>query len=133
MTAVVVDASAIVEYLLRTPRGRSYEARMEDPAVELSVPALCDVEVAAALRRGLLSGRLSERRCGEALDDYLDLPLGRHPHVDVLMRVLQLRANMSAYDATYVALAEKLNASLLTADDALGRAVRDRVDVDVIG
>ena len=71
--------------------------------------------------------RLSARRAADALEDYLDLPVFRHGHQALLGRVLQLRSNFSAYDAAYVALAEQLNGDLLTADDALARAVRSQL------
>lgn len=88
------------------------------------MPALCDVEVTAGLRRALLRGALSEQRAILAVEDYLDLPLTRHGHQSLLGRILDLGANFSAYDATYVALAEQLGAGLLTADGALARAAR---------
>jgi len=66
---------------------------------------------------------LTEGRATEALKDYLDLPLTRHGHASLVRRMLDLRANFSAYDATYVALAEVIDAELLTSDDRLGRAV----------
>ncbi len=91
---------------------------------DLHTPALCDVEVAAALRRGLLAGQLTATRATDALEDYLDLPLVRHGHQTLLGRVLQLRSNFSAYDSAYVALAEQLKGELLTADDGLAKAVR---------
>lgn len=95
---------------------------IEASDAELHTPALCDVEVASALRRLLRSGSLDDARAAEAIDDYLALPLERHGHEALLSRVLELRENFSAYDATYVALAERLGASLLTADAALARA-----------
>lgn len=124
MTPVVTDASALVEYVLRTPRAAAVGATIEDEDISLHVPALCDVEVAAVMRRALLSRRLREDRAREAMVDYLELPLTRHGHVALMTRIQQLRANFSAYDATYVALAERLGAELLTADDALARATR---------
>lgn len=92
--------------------------------MDLHVPALCDVEVAAGLRRALGRGSISERRGVEAIEDYLDLPITRHGHQDLLGRILGLRGNFSAYDATYVALAELLPGALVTADEPLRRAVR---------
>jgi predicted nucleic acid-binding protein len=124
VNAVVVDAAAIVEYLLRSARGERVRALVEDPAADLHIPALCDVEVASALR-GLIRGReIDLDRAREAILDYGDLPLARHGHVPLLRRVLELRENFSAYDGTYVALAEGLTAELLTCDDALAKAVR---------
>jgi predicted nucleic acid-binding protein len=121
MRTVVADASAIVDYLLRTTV--TVDPVIEDRSTDLHLPALCDVEVCAALRRALLERRLTVERCTEALQDYLDLPATRHGHVRLLVRVLQLRANLTAYDASYVALAERLGGALLTTDDRLKRAV----------
>ena len=96
------------------------------------MPALCDVEVAAGLRRALLRRALSGERAEEAVRDYLDLPLSRHGHQGLVVRILELRANFSAYDATYVALAEHLGAELLTADERLARAVQAHTKIAVL-
>lgn len=132
MRRVVADASAFVEYLFRTPRAAAIGRVVEADDVELHVPALCDIELAAVVRRSLLATRVREHRAAEAILDYLDLPLTRHGHTALIARVVQLRSNFSAYDATYVALAEQLNAGLLTADDALGRAARSHTRVAVL-
>jgi predicted nucleic acid-binding protein len=132
LTPIVVDASALVEYLLRTSRATFVEDAVRGEDVDLHVPALCDVEVAAALRRALLNERLSLMRVADALTDLVDLPLTRHGHQRLLGRMLQLRENFSACDATYVALAEQLKGELLTADAALARAVRTHLDLPVL-
>lgn len=126
---MVADASALVEYLLSPVAVQAIAATIEAPETDLHVPALCDVEVAAALRRALLSRLLTAKRAEEALRDYLDLPLTRHGHEPILERAFDLRDNFSTYDATYAALAEALGASLLTADTGLARAVRDRLGI----
>lgn len=131
MTPIVADASALIEYLLRTPKAAAVGVTIEDVEVTLHVPALCDVEVAAGMRRAWLLRRLREDRLRDAILDYLDLPLTRHGHVALLARVLQLRSNFSAYDATYVALAEELDAPLLTADDGLAKAVRSHTRLTI--
>ena len=131
MTPVVADASALVEYLLRTSRGNAVGATLEDSDVTLHVPALCDVEIAAVIRRALSSRRLREDRAREMILDYVELPITRHCHVGLMTRILQLRANFSAYDATYVALAEQLDADLLTADDGLARAARSHTRLTI--
>jgi predicted nucleic acid-binding protein len=120
----VVDASALVEYLLRTQRAGPVESAVTSADADVHIPALCDVEIVSALRRALLARLLSEQRAREALTDYRGLPLTRHGHEPLLERVLALRHNFSAYDATYVALAEVLGADLVTADEGLARAVR---------
>lgn len=123
---VVVDASAMVEYLLRAGRAADVEAVVTSPEVDLHVPELCDVEVASALRRLLLRRSMNEERASEALEDYRELTLTRHGAGPVLDRVLELRHELSAYDATYLALAEALDAELITVDEGLARAARRR-------
>lgn len=105
------------------------EEALADPANDVHVPALCDVEVASVLRRLRLSGELSAHRCDEAVADYRHLPVTRHGHTTLLDRVLDLGANMSAYDAIYVALAERLGAHLLTTDGRLRSAVAAHTSV----
>jgi predicted nucleic acid-binding protein len=126
---VVVDASAVVEFLFQTERAAAIGATLQAAGVVLHAPALCDVEVTAALRRTLLASLASEDRVYDAVTDYLDLPITRHGHQALLPRILALRYNFSAYDATYVALAERLEAELLTADEALARAVESHTVV----
>lgn len=121
----MVDASALVEYLLRTRRSASIEGVLIAPDSDLHVPALCDVEVSSTLRRALLENRLSERRASQALRDYLDLPLSRHGHLVLMERILQFRKNFSAYDAAYVALAKSLKATFVTSDNPLARAISE--------
>jgi predicted nucleic acid-binding protein len=124
VTPVVVDASVIVEYLLGSHLGAAASKTIEDGDVDLHAPSLCDVEVVSALRGLVLSGKVPIARALEVLEDYTDLPLTRHSHVPLLERLLALRDNFSAYDATYVALAEALEAKLLTCDDPLARSVK---------
>jgi predicted nucleic acid-binding protein len=96
------------------------------------VPALCDIEVVAGLRRAILRGLLTDERAQTALAQYLRLPLARHGHSALLSSVLALRSNFGAYDACYVALAERLGAEFLTADSRLVRATREHTRVVVI-
>jgi len=128
-----VDASALVEFLLRTELGVQRDEVVSTADVDLHVPALCDVEVAAAVRRALARGLLTLERAIDAVDDYLDLPLTRHGHEALIGRVLEIRENFSAYDATYVVLAERLDGSLLTGDRRLSRAVRSHTKVSIAG
>ena len=96
------------------------------------MPSLCDVEVAAVLRRLSLAGSLTRERQDEAVLDYVDLPITRHGHVSLMTRVLGLRDNFSAYDATYVALTEQLDGALLTSDRRLVRAVTLHTSLEVL-
>jgi predicted nucleic acid-binding protein len=128
----VTDASALVEYLLRTEASVSLSETIEDSDHELHIPALCDVEIVAALRRALVSRVLGESRADQAIEDYLDLPLTRHGHQWLLARILALRDNFSAYDATYVALAERLDGRLLTGDFGFARAARTHTEIAIL-
>ncbi|MGH2740164.1 MAG: type II toxin-antitoxin system VapC family toxin [Actinomycetota bacterium] len=129
---IVADASALVEHVLRSERAEAISGAVENEGADLHIPALCDVEVASALRGALLGGKLTDERAGEALDDYLDLPLARHGHESLLPRILELRESFTAYDAVYVALAERLDAALLTADDGLAASARRQSQIEVL-
>lgn len=129
---IVLDASAIIELLLGTARGRAVAARIEDPAVGLHVPHLLDLEVAQVLRRYLRDGELEAAAAAEALADLRSLDLERHSHEPLLDRIWALRANMTAYDAAYLALAEALDATLLTCDARLARSPGARRRVEVV-
>ncbi|HEX9124336.1 MAG TPA: type II toxin-antitoxin system VapC family toxin [Actinomycetota bacterium] len=132
MRVVVADASALLEYLLVTEAASAVGSILRLGDADLHAPALCDVEVVAGLRRAVLRGSLSDRRAAEAVEDYLDLPLTRHGHQGLLGRILELRANFSAYDATYVALAETMQAELLTLDARLSSATRTHTAIGVV-
>lgn len=119
---IVLDASAVLELLLGTECGRTVADRIADPAMGLHVPHLVDVEVAQALRRLVQFGELDQDAARIALEDLRALDLDRHAHEPLLDRIWALRKNMTAYDATYVALAEALDAILLTCDGRLARA-----------
>jgi len=121
MRLLVVDASALVDLLLRTPRASALGPTLTHPEADLHTPALCDIEFVSALRGGLRRDLYSTGRAQEALQDYLDLPLIRHGHQGLVHRCFQLRDVLSPYDAAYVALAEGLGADLVTADRRLAR------------
>lgn len=122
MKVLVADASAIAEYVLQTERAArvwpTFHARQHD----VHVPHVCDVEMLAAIRRALLLRRVDRPRALEALEDYRDLPITRHGHTELMPRAFGLRTNFTAADAMYVALAELLEGTLLTADRSLARA-----------
>ena len=119
---IVLDASAVLELLLGTKQGRSVAARIADPELGLHAPHLVDVEIAQALRRYVREGELDPAAAITALQDLRSLDVERHPHEPLLDRVWALRDNLTAYDAVYVALAEALDANLLTCDARLARA-----------
>ena len=129
---IVLDASVLLEVLLRMPAGVALEDRLFEPEESLHVPHLVDIEVAQVLRRYALAGEVEAVRCSAALDDLAGLPLTRYPHEFLMSRVWDLRGNLSAYDAVYVALAEALDASLLTRDRRLANAPGHGVRVEVV-
>ena len=129
---IVVDASALLEFLLQTPLGARVEARLYRDQDEFHAPHLADVEVTQALRRLVRTGELSAVRASEAIEDLADLDLHRHAHLDLLGRAWRLRENLTAYDAMYVALAEALDAVLVTCDMPLAKAPGHRVAVEAI-
>lgn len=119
---IVLDASAVVELVLATPTGRAVARRIATPSLSLHVPHLVDVEAAQSLRRCAASGVIDDNAASLALAALRDLDLERHGHEPLLDRVWALRRNLTAYDAVYVALAEALDAVLLTCDGKLARA-----------
>ena len=128
---IVVDASAILELLLRTEVGLRVEKRLLSPRESLHAPHLLDVEVAQVVRRLAATNKLPEERGGEALLDLADLPLARYAHDPLLPRIWELRHNVTAYDAAYLALAEALRAPLVTCDARLASAPGHSADVQV--
>lgn len=119
---IVVDASALLEVLLRTREAKSVERRLFAPGERLHAPHLLDVEVAQVLRRYAASGEIGRERGRDALADLAGFPLRRYPHDFLLPRVWDLRSNLSAYDAVYVAPTEVLGATLITRDRRLAAA-----------
>ena len=129
---IVVDASALLEFLLQTPLGTKVEARLFRDHDEFHSPHLVDVEVVQGLRRLVRAGEVPADRAAEAIADLADLEIHRHPHLDLLIRAWQLRGNVTAYDAVYLALAEALGAALVTCDAPLAKAPGHRTQVEVI-
>jgi len=119
---MVLDASAVLELLLGTPAGVEVRAHIADAAVALHVPHLLDVEVVQVLQRYVRDAQLHADDAADAIRDLRDLDLTRHAHEPLLDRVWTLRHSFSAYDAVYVALAEVLDASLVTSDRRLAHA-----------
>jgi predicted nucleic acid-binding protein len=129
---IVVDASALLEFLLQTPLGRRVEARLYRDRDELHSPHLADVEVMQGLRRMTRQAEVSSDRAAEAIEDLANLDLHRHGHLDLLTRGWTLRQNVTAYGAIYIALAEALDATLVTCDSHLGTAPGHRARIHVI-
>lgn len=128
---IVVDASAMLEVLLRTPAAGAVEARLFGGET-LHAPHLLDLEVAQVIRRYERGGDLTARRGREALEDFGGFRIERYPHFPFLMRVWSLRANATAYDACYLALAEALDAPLLTRDGRLASVPGHSAKVEVV-
>ena len=129
---IVLDASAVIEMLLQTPTGGRIEARISSRPESLHAPHLIDLEAAQVLRRFVVAGAIAPARGEEAVEDLRDLSLVRYPHHMLLERVWQLRDNLTAYDAAYVALAEALDAPLVTCDRKLASPGRHRARIEVI-
>ena len=119
---IVLDASAVVDWLLQTSAGRRIEHRMYSARESLHAPHLLDLEVAQVLRRLVREGTVPANRADEAVRDLLDLRITRYPYFMLLPRFWQLRHNFSAYDAAYIGLAEKLGVPLITRDTRLAAA-----------
>lgn len=129
---IVVDASVLLEALLRTPGAKAAEARLFAPRQTLHAPHLLDVEMAHVIRRYAARGQIADHRGETALADLTDIPLRRYPHKVLLPRIWELRNNLTAYDAAYVALAEALDAPLLTCDRRLAAAAGHRAQIELV-
>ena len=129
---IVVDASALLEALLRTPAAKSVEERLFAPRQTLHAPHLLDVEIAQVIRRYAARGEIDGERGRAALADLADFRLQRYPHDFLLPRIWDLRNNLTAYDAAYVALAEALDAPLLTRDRRLAGAAGHRARIELV-
>ncbi len=129
---MVLDASAVVEWLMGSERGDAVVAQMlDDPDGSFFAPDLLDVEVVQAFRRLARSGAVSDARATGAVELLDALPVERHSAGILVSRMWTLRDNLSAYAAAYVALAEALDCPLLTCDarsaDAPGHRAKVRV------
>jgi predicted nucleic acid-binding protein len=118
---IVLDSSAAVDYLAGTAASEWVaETLLADP--EIHAPHVLDIEVLGSLRKLVVMGRLSAVRASEAVEDFRFLSVRRYPHVPLLERVWELRETVTASDAAFVALAEALDAPLVTTDLRLARA-----------
>ncbi len=124
---IVVDASAALSALLNAGPARRTLA-----TEQLHAPHLIDSEVANGLRRRVTAGQLGPEMGHHALGVLRRIGMTRHPAVGMLDRIWELRHNLSAHDASYVALAELLDCPLLTADGRLGRAPGIRCPITVV-
>jgi predicted nucleic acid-binding protein len=129
---IVVDASALLEALLRTPAADAVDDRLFARRETLHAPHLIDVEIAHVVRRYAAAGQIDSERGRAALTDLADLRLQRYPHDLLLPRIWDLRANLSAYDAAYVALAEALDAPLVTRDRRLAATAGHHARIELV-
>jgi predicted nucleic acid-binding protein len=128
---IVLDASAAIDWLLQTAAGQQIEKRIYSRSESLHAPHLLDLEVAQVLRRLVREAAISAQRADQALQDLLSLRVTRYPHFVFLPQIWRLRHNLSAYDAAYVILAEKLGATLITRDARLAGAAVRGVSIEV--
>lgn len=127
----MLDASAAIDWLLQTPAGRQIEKRIFARNEILSAPHLLDLEVTQVCRRLAREGAVSDRRATIAVQDLVDLRITRYPHTVLLSRIWQLRNNLSAYDAAYIALAEQLGAPLVTRDRRLAGVASHQARLEI--
>jgi predicted nucleic acid-binding protein len=128
---IVVDASILTELLATSEASSVIGARVLAPGLALHAPHLVDVEVAHALRRLVAVGDLTAGQGLEAISMMSRLEIARHPHNELLDRIWALRGNLTAYDAAYVALAEVLDAPLVTRDAELAAAPGHRAFIEL--
>lgn len=130
---IVADASAFVALLIDKPPGiRSLlVGRFYQPTESLHAPHLVSLEVMQTLRRHVFDGSLLESEALAALGRFREIPITRYPHEQFIERIWQLRNNVTAYDAAYVALSEALDAPLVTTDRRLGNASGHHAQIEV--
>jgi predicted nucleic acid-binding protein len=128
---LVVDASILAPVVADDgPDGHRFRGRLRGEAI--AGPDLLRIEVISVVRRQLRSGQLTGDQAAAAIQDVLDVPVRVFPTAPLLLRVWDLRDNLSAYDACHVALAEALDALLLTADRRLASAPGIRCPIELI-
>lgn len=129
---IVVDASVLANVVGDDgPDGRAARSHIRSSA-DLAAPDLVDVETVSVLRKRWLAGDLGARRFASAIEDLEDLHFVRYPTLPLMRRAYMLRSNLTAYDATYVALAEGLSCPLATADQRLANAPGPRCEIRLV-
>lgn len=129
---IVLDASAAVEYLIGERWHEAVTDRVTQAAGQVQAPEILDLEVLAALRRLVESGRTPVHQAELALRDFLQLPIRRHGHHGLAPRIWELRHNVTEYDGAYIALAEALDAPLITCDARLAAAPGHTATIELI-
>jgi predicted nucleic acid-binding protein len=128
---IVLDAPATIDWLLRTAPGQDIEDRIYDRHESLHAPHLLDLAVLQVLRRMVRREEIQDWRAAEAIIDHFRLRISLYHHRALVQRIWELRHNFSAYDAAYVALAEKLGAILVTRDARLASASGHRATIEL--
>lgn len=126
----MVDASVLIRALAENPGDELLRRRLSGHR-RLHAAAHVGAEVLSGIRGLTLGGKVGETRAGQAIEDFLDLPIVRHAVEDMAASVWELRHNFTAYDAAYVALARRLQVPLLTCDDKIEKAAPGDVAVQV--
>jgi predicted nucleic acid-binding protein len=129
---IVLDASALLEILLRTPLAERLMGRALEASERMHAPHLLDIEVTQVLRRLVQRKEVTVARAEQALEDLAKLLIERHEHQSLVGRAWQLRDSIGAYDGVYVALAEALDAPLLTCDAKLAGARGHRATIELV-
>jgi predicted nucleic acid-binding protein len=129
---IVLDASALLEALLPTGTAEGLYIRLFAPGETWHAPHLLDVEFAQGVRRHSFTGNINGEQAAAAFADYASLSIHRYVHAPLLRRVWALRNNLTAYDAVYVALAEMLDAILLTRDRRIANAAGHQARVELV-
>lgn len=124
---IVLDASVVVELVLNGPLAARIRREMAEADDSFIVPHLVDVEVLSAVRRISASKFIDAHRASRVLEDLASLPAERFDHSFLCARIWELRNNFTAYDATYIALAELTSSVLFTCDAKLQKGHRARV------
>lgn len=127
---IVVDTSAVVDALTARPANPALVERLGHDG-DLHAPHLIDLEVVQVLRRLVASGALTDDRASDARLDFADLSIVRYPHFPFLDRIWELRGNLTASDAAFVALSEALEVPLVTADARIAASPGHRAQVEV--
>ena len=130
-TVIVTDAGVLIAIFVDDGAwGDAARARLRHE--EIAAPELVDLEVTSALRGLLRAGKVDERRADLALADLRRLAMRRASHQGLVTRCWELRDNLSVYDASYIALAELIGATLVTTDARMSRAPQIRCSIEVL-
>jgi predicted nucleic acid-binding protein len=129
---IVVDASVLSSVVGDDGSTGELARRRLLGAGDTSAPDLADVETVAVLRKRWLADTLPVRRFQQAVDDLISLPMNRYPTARLMLRAYELRSSVTTHAAAYVALAEALGCTLLTADARLSRAAGISCNVEVL-